>query len=211
MIKESEFEVCPKCANPSRSVYDHRNIRVIDTPHERLRVVLEISKRRFWCKSCRKPFTEPVSGIRKGHRTTERFKEAVFWSCENYTSLKKVEEVFKISAGYVFQLFYRQLEFQRRMHNQYPWPRTTGLDEHSFRRTKGYVEFAPVFVDYRHKRIFDVVDGKSEAKLNEGTQQIQGKENVENVVIDMCEAFRNFSKNNFPNAKITIDKFHVLK
>lgn len=27
----------------------------------------------------------------------------------------------------------------------------------------------------------------------------------------MCEAFRNFVRNNFSNAKITIDKFHVLK
>jgi transposase len=27
----------------------------------------------------------------------------------------------------------------------------------------------------------------------------------------MCEAFRNFVKNNFINAKLTIDKFHVLR
>jgi transposase len=55
------------------------------------------------------------------------------------------------------------------------------------------------------------VDGKSEAILSTATTSIAGAQNVKNVVIDMCEAFRNFVTNQFPNAKITIDKFHVLK
>jgi transposase len=210
-IKISEMEVCPKCATQSRSIYDHRNIKIRDEPLGNRGVILELSKRRFWCGRCEKPLTEPVVGIKKGHRTSERFKRAVLWGCESFTRLKKVQTVYKISPGYVFTVFYQQLELQRRMNNQYPWPATIGLDEHSFRRTKGYVDFASVFIDYKKKRIFEAVDGKSEAILTEKTQSIPGKENVKNVVIDMCEAFRNFTKNNFPDAKITIDKFHVLK
>jgi transposase len=210
-IKTSKMEVCPKCASQCRNVYDHRTVKIQDEPLGTRRVVVELKKRRFWCDTCEKPFTEPVTGIKKGHRTSERFKKAVLWGCETFTSLKKVQETFRISAGYVFKVFYQQLELQRRMNNQYPWPATIGLDEHSIRRTKGHVEFASVFIDYKHKRIFEVVDGKKEAILTENTNSIPGKENVKNVIIDMCEAFRNFAKNTFPNAKITIDKFHVLK
>jgi transposase len=210
-VKKSKMEICPKCATACRSVYDHRLVKIRDEPLGNRRVLLELQKRRFWCGKCRKPFMEPVIGTKKGHRTSERFKKAVLWACENYTSLKKVQTTFKISAGYVFKIFYQQLELQRRMNNQYPWPATIGLDEHSFRRTKGHVEFATVFIDYKHKRIFEAIDGKKEAILTEKTQLIPGKEGVKNVIIDMCEAFRNFVRSNFPNAKITIDKFHVLK
>lgn len=210
-IKVSVMEVCPKCANASKSIYDHRRVVIRDEPLSNKSIVLQIKKRRFWCKVCEKPFTEPVIGIKKGHRTTEKFKRAVLWACENYTSLRRVQSVFRISAGYVFQVFYQQLELKRRMHNQYPWPATLGLDEHSFRRTKGYVEFASVFVDYKNKRVFELVDGKREAILAQKTRLIPGHENVQNVIMDMCDAFRNFAKNRFPHAKITIDKFHVLR
>lgn len=77
-IKLSKFEVCPKCATPAHAVYDHRWIHVHDQPLRDKDVWLHILKRRFYCKSCRKPFTEPVPGIRKGKRTTERYAEVLF-------------------------------------------------------------------------------------------------------------------------------------
>jgi transposase len=210
-VKTSKMEICPKCAKPSLSVYDRRKVIIRDEPLGNRKVVLELRKRRFWCGGCLKPFTEPVVGIKKGHRTSERFKRAVLWGCGTFTSLKQVQVTFGISPCYVFKTFYQQLELKKRMHNQYPWPATIGLDEHSFRRTRGHVEFASVFIDYKNKRIFDAIDGKSEAILTKQTLHVPGKENVKNVIIDMCEAFRNFAKNSFPNAKLTIDKFHVLK
>jgi transposase len=210
-IKISKAEVCPKCAFVSTSVYDHRKVQIKDEPLSNRRVSVHILKRRFSCKNCGAVFMEPIAGIKKGHRTSERFKRAVLWACETFTSLRKVQLILDISPSYVFKVFYQQLELKRRMNNQYPWPATIGLDEHSFRRTKGYVEFASVFIDYKHKRIFEAVDGKSEAVLTAATLSIPGVENVKNVVIDMCEAFRNFVIHRFHNAKITIDKFHVLK
>jgi transposase len=210
-VKTSEMEVCPKCATQSRTIYDYRQVIIRDEPLAGRRIIMKIKKRRFWCIACEKPFTEPVTGIRKKHRTTERFKRAVLAACEKYTNLKKVEADFDISAGYVFEVFYQQLELKRRMHNQYAWPKTIGIDEHSFRRTKGYVEFATVMVDFKNSRVFELVDGKAEAVVAKAVENIPGRELVQNVVIDMCEAFRNFSKNTFLNAKITVDKFHVLR
>ena len=57
-IKKSKFEVCPKCATQSESVYDHRNVKVRDEPLGNRLVVFDLKKRRFWCKKCEKPFTE---------------------------------------------------------------------------------------------------------------------------------------------------------
>jgi transposase len=65
--KESVFEVCPKCATPSSSVYDHRWVRLRDDPLRTRQTILWVRKRRFSCKPCKKPFTEPVDGVRKGY------------------------------------------------------------------------------------------------------------------------------------------------
>lgn len=47
--KQSEFEVCPKCATKSFSVHDRRWVRVEDQPIRGSGVQLQILKRRFRC------------------------------------------------------------------------------------------------------------------------------------------------------------------
>ena len=210
--KVSSSEVCPKCATLSESIYDHRKTKVKDAPVRDQIVFLFIQKRRFWCKPCAKPFTEPVPGIRKGSRTTERFKKSVVWACENFVDLERVQCAYRVSAGYVFKTLYTRLEERNRM-RQYPWPKTIGIDEHSFRRDKklGRVEFASIIVDYNNKRVFELAQGKTTAELKGQLSHIPNPENVQNVIIDMCDPFKNFARDHFPNAKIIADKFHVLR
>lgn len=175
-------------------------------------VLLKIEKRRFWCASCRRPFTEYIPGIKKGSRTTERFKRSVVWACENFVDLEKVQKAYRVSAGYVFKTLYTRLEEKLKM-RQYPWPSTIGVDEHSFRKNRRLrkTEFASVFIDYPNKRMFEVVEGKTQDELYSGLHHIPGRENVKNAVIDMCDPFKNFIRSHFPNAKIIADKFHVLR
>src|SRR5579872_4554805 len=126
--KKSEMEVCPRCATPSRAVYDHRVVTVRDAPIRDKQTVLKIRKRRFSCKPCGRPFTEPISGVRKGCRSTERYKRSVLWACENFSDLKAVRRAYRCSAGFIYTTLYQQLELQRRK-RLYPWPKVIGIDE----------------------------------------------------------------------------------
>src|SRR5690606_13890806 len=99
--KTSEFEVCPGCATPAYSVYDHRKVQITDAPLRRHRVILEIVKRRFLCKHCTKVFMEPVSGISKGAWFTQRYKSHVLWACERFTDLKAVKRHVGCSYGFI--------------------------------------------------------------------------------------------------------------
>lgn len=210
--KTSAMEVCPKCATQSRSVYDRRWASIKDAPVRDKMVFLKIRKRRFWCAPCRKPFTEPVPGVSKGQRTTQRLKRSLLWACENFIDLERVRRTFHVSSGFVFKAFYEQLELKRRT-RLYPWPSTIGIDEHSFRRNKqlGFTEFATVIVDYPNRRVMELVDGKTGAALSDQLAHIPGRENVRNVIVDLCDPFKSFSKEYFPNAKLVADKFHVLR
>jgi transposase len=42
-------------------------------------------------------------------------------------------------------------------------------------------------------------------------QNIKGKENVKNAIIDMSDSYRSLIREHFTNAKIIADKFHVLR
>lgn len=208
--KESEFEVCPKCATPARSVHDRRWVKVKDHPIRGTGVKLVVLKRRFRCPGCKKVFTEPLQGVRKGFRTTERYRRGIKWACENYADLSRVRKAYNCSSGLVYKVFYEQLERKARQH-QSPWPKTIGIDEHSFKRGKYGPEYASLVVDYSNKKIFEVVEGKTALGLQERLRHIEGRENVKNVVLDMCDAFKKFARDHFPNAEVVADKFHVLR
>lgn len=210
--KDPKEEFCPKCATRSVSGYDRRRVRLKDAPLRGFQVRLIVSKRRLWCKSCRKPFTEPVPGIRKGVRHTERYGRALLRACELYSDLKQVRRDFRCSAGFLYSALYRHLELERRKH-LYPWPDVIGLDEHFFRRNKQHRtrDFVSMIVDFRGKRLMEVVDGRTIAELEGALAYIPGRENVRLVALDMSDVYKGFAKRFFPNARLVADKFHVLR
>ncbi|MBK7844143.1 MAG: ISL3 family transposase [Bdellovibrionales bacterium] len=209
--KVSSFEICPKCATPSKTVYDRRWAKAHDAPIHGNQVWLHVLKRRFYCKTCRKPFTEPVQGIRKGKRTTERFKRGVLWACENFTDLSKVRRAYACSTWTVYQTLYERLETNLKRHINYPWPKTIGIDEHFFSRANGFREFATVLVDYNNKRVRELAHGKVKGQLIEQLKHIPGRENVKNVVLDLSDSYKSFVREFFPNSQMIADKFHVLR
>ncbi|OFZ29464.1 MAG: hypothetical protein A2622_06935 [Bdellovibrionales bacterium RIFCSPHIGHO2_01_FULL_40_29] len=212
--KVSEFEVCPKCATKSYSVHDRRWINVKDQPVRGMGVKLQILKRRFRCPNCKKVFTEPLSGVRKGFKTTERFRRGVRWACDNFKNLKRVQLAYACSAGLIYKVFYEQLELKQREKMNDPWGTTLGVDEHTWKKRRGKIrqtEFASLIVDYDRGRIAEVVKGKTVHDLKSQLDYIPGRERVRDVTIDMCDPFKKFVREFFPNAKLTADKFHVLR
>src|SRR4051812_1666677 len=130
--KVSAMEVCPRCATPSTSVYDRRWVRLKDEPLRLRQTILTVRKPRLWCSGCKKPFTEPPAGARKGYRSTERYRRRVLWACETFSDLKSVRATYRCSSGLVRRVLYEQLELKRRT-RLYPWPVKVGIDEHLFK------------------------------------------------------------------------------
>ena len=210
--KVAKEEYCPRCATRSVSAYDHRRVSVKDEPLRGYQVRLIVRKRRLWCKPCGKPFTELVPGIRRGTRHTERYGRAMLRACERYSDLKQVRRDFRCSAGFLYTALYRHLELERRK-RLYPWPSTIGLDEHFFGRNKRLRtrDFVSMVVDFRGKRLMEVVNGRTIADLEAALAYIPGRENVRVVALDMSDVYKGFARRFFPNARLVADKFHVLR
>jgi transposase len=209
--KTSKLEVCPKCATPSSSIYDSRIVTIKDAPIRGDAVRLRLKKRRFYCRTCRKPFTEPIEGIGKRKRTTYRYSREVLWAAENFSDLSRVRRQYRCSSGFIYKTLFEQLELRRRSRVNYPWPSSIGIDEHFFTRRRGRAEFATVFTDHIGKRLREVAFGKDKGSIMHQVQEIPGRENVKNVTLDMSDSYRSFVKEFFPNAEMIADKFHVLR
>lgn len=85
-------------------------------------------------------------------------------------------------------------------------------DETSAKRGHNYVT---IFMDSERKNVICVAKGKDSSTWNECKKQLEahgGKaENVKEVCMDMSPAFIKGAKENFPDASITFDKFHVIQ
>ena len=210
--KTSTFEVCPKCATQAFGVYDRRWVTVKDAPVRLQSISLRILKRRFYCKTCKKPFTEPVPGIGKGHRTTARYRRILYWACDNFESLKKARDYLKCSTSTLYRLYYQQLDLELRKRS-YSWPKSIGIDEHKYAKhsIKRYPEFATVFIDHRGKRVYEVAKDRDVLGVQKQIAHIPGRENVRFATIDLSSTYRKLIKESFPNARIVADKFHVVR
>jgi transposase len=87
-----------------------------------------------------------------------------------------------------------------------------GFDETSKKKRHDYVT---LFVDYKTRKTIFVTEGKGSetvAEFVDDLVQHQGKvENITDISSDMSPAFIKGVKDNFPNAQLTFDKFHVIK
>ena len=209
--KESSFEVSPCCAERSKGIYDHRCVRIRDEPLRGTPVTLIIKKRRLRCRRCRKVFTEPVAGIKKSGRLTERMRRSVRWAAVTFESLQTVCTHFRLSAKTVYLAFYEHLDLRQRSRT-YPLPKAIGIDEHSLRKPRRTAtEYATIICDHKNKKVFELVDGRSKEQLAQAFTRVEGTSNVEHVTMDLSSTYRAFVRQTMPKATIIADRFHVQR
>ncbi len=90
-------------------------------------------------------------------------------------------------------------------------PKRISLDEFSNR--KGNKDLIKTLIDLDNKKLLEVIKGhKQEEVMKELKSQPEGvREKIEEVSVDMWEGFTAVIKELFPNAKITYDRFHVMR
>lgn len=87
-----------------------------------------------------------------------------------------------------------------------------GFDETSRRKGHSYIT---VGVDLDKNRVLHVVKGKDAGTIKDIQEYLESKgvlsSQITQASIDLSPAFISGIKNNFPNAEITFDRFHVVK
>lgn len=199
---------CPHCASKNLRKKDSFWRRVLHHTLARRQTYLAFKAHKFYCRHCRRYFNQTFPGILKYQRATEGLKEEIFRQHTQGIDQKALAEHFKVGSQTI-ERWYHQCYQQKRNHyaNQ-RCPHVLGIDEHRFSKTQGY---ATTLCDLKRQRIYDITKGKSAAKLNHYLNQLQGKERVKVICMDLSSTYRSIAQHYFPNAKIVADRFHVIQ
>jgi transposase len=178
-----------------------------------LKHLLIIKKRRFRCPKCKSVFTEAIDGIRVGFRTTENYRSSLLYDFKYFKNTKAVAKVNRCSSTLVTKVCNERLDLELRKSKNTPWGKSICIDEHAFTRNKkkSKKDFVTSFVDNSRKCLREVALGRNHFDLKKAIEHIPGKENVSQVAIDMTGTYKNFIQDYFPNAKIVVDKFHIIR
>lgn len=209
----SSSRACPRCATVALSSHDSREVKIKDAPLRDMKVELRITKKRYYCKTCKKPFTELLNGIFSRQRHTDRLSRHILWLGQKFRALKHVAKAIGLSLCTVQRIFYAALRRDKLRHLNYPWPKAIGVDETGFGKNPNDrgTQYDTVIVDITHDRVYELLFTKNSRILFDQLKNIPGADNVKDVVMDMSTGFRSLSKALFPKARITADKFHVLR
>ncbi|MBQ4289991.1 MAG: ISL3 family transposase [Clostridia bacterium] len=195
---------CPVCGNMTDSVHDYRIQKVKDSPVQGKALVWYYRKRRYVCHSCGKRFLERNWLLPKWHRLTNRLALQAIGKLSDKMSRKDIAAEFHVSESTICR-WMNLTEYGRpdRL------PPVLSIDE--FRGNAGGEKFQCILTSPVQKRILDILPDCRESRIYEYLQQFPNRNEVRYFVSDMRKDYISMAKNLFPNAKIVIDKFHVVR
>ena len=87
-------------------------------------------------------------------------------------------------------------------------PEFIGLDEFSVRKQRLY---HTAICNLEEGEVMEVVEGQDRQKIEEYLDKLPQPERVKGVAMDMHEPFRQAVQMCLPQAKVVVDKFHLIK
>lgn len=216
---------CPGCGVFSRRIQARPVHRVKDIDTGGKDLDLWVKKRRLVCleESCKKKtFVQVTEQIPLRSRLTTRLVGKIVEDCVNeirtITGIAKANQVaWPTVLRKAFATEHILLDVDQCL------VRRLGIDEHRFRRiryvlgpTGKNIRLEPwsiVFTDLETGRILDVIDGRRGAAVTTWMAQRPEawKRNIDYVSIDMSAEFRKAIHESLPEAKISVDCFHIVQ
>ena len=199
---------CKHCQGQDLRIKATHNRTVKHTRQGNQVMTLHLRVPKYHCQGCRRYFRHTFDGILPRYRASETYRLEVFEAHDGGVTLRKVSLTHQVSAATVERWYQHRLGLRLSETGNRSCPRVLGIDEHFFTRKKGY---ATTFVDLRKHTVFDVRLGRSEPSLRGYLKGLEGRGNVQVVVMDLSETYRSIARQYFPNATIVADRFHVVR
>jgi transposase len=201
-VLEGDPPLCPECGKP---LYRHgRRTNVFaDTPMQMQPVRLEISRPRYRCSACGTMVVPELSFLDERRRATKRLVDAVRERCLGMTFHSLAEQT-GLAVNTIKNIALDLIEdLERTVH--YETPVIMGIDEVNL---AGGMRC--VITNLATNNAFQMLEFRTQEHLKPFFKNLPDKEKVEWVCTDMWRPFkRSFSKY-LPNARLVIDKFHVV-
>ena len=206
--KKAKSAWCPQCSQKSEHLHQNQKYLVKDLPMGDFEVILNVNRRRFKCKKCRKTFNEKLNFVGARKRYTYRYAESIIKQVIN-SNVSEVarnngltnEEVISMLEDVAKNVMPIDVKHLKRL----------GIDEISL--VKGQGKFIVVLVDIDSGKLIGLVKERKQIEIEKAMKKWGEKvlEQIEEVSIDMTGNYKSLVYKICPNAFVTVDRFHVTK
>ena len=196
-------KACPHCRSDNLVGFGRREQMVKDLPIHGKRVGLYVDTRRYRCRACTKTFYEALPEVDEKRLMTQRLSAWMGKQAIKRTFASIAEEVgcteFTVRA--VFNDYVNALEKTIRFET----PKWMGIDEIHLIKPRG------VIANIANNTIVELLPNRNKDTVVRYLHHLEGKERIQYVAMDMWAPYRDACTAVIPDARIVIDKFHVVK
>ena len=202
-VATTEPVACPHCRHDKLDGFGRREQMVKDLPMHGKRVGIYIDTRRYRCKACRKTFYETLPAINEKRAMTNRLVEWVGKQAVKRTFASIAEEV-GIVEGTV-RLIFKDYVADLSDKIRFETPKWMGIDEIHLIRPRG------VIANIQNNTIVELLPNRNKETMIRYLSNLEGRQQVQYVAMDMWLPYKDVVEAVMPQAKVVIDKFHVVK
>ena len=196
---------CPHCQGQMIK-YDFQKpstIPLLDT--QGMPTVLKLKKRRFQCKDCRKVVVSETSLVHKNCQIPQ-----LVWQKITDLHIEKMTNTAIARRLHIsVSALQRQLEQFTFKEDFTKLPEVLSIDE--FSRNKGQLAF--IAQDFDSQKVVTVLENTRQTTIKNYFYKYprEIRERVKVVTVDMSQSYIPLIKKLFPQARIVIDRFHIIQ
>lgn len=167
--------------------------------------LIKLKKRRFQCKNCRKVTVSETSLIQKNCQISEPLRQKVAQALVNRQALTHIAQDLAISTSTVHRKL-KEFTFKEDFSRL---PEILSIDEFSYQKGK----LAFIAQDFETKKIITILENRTQTTIRNHFFRYskEARNSVKVVTVDMSGSYIPMIPKLFPNAKIVIDRFHIVQ
>ena len=171
------------------------------------RVFIDLPIYRLYCPNCKQVLTESLSFLQPYQRYTNRFISFIHHLCA-ISTVKEVADLTGLNWDVVQRLDQRYLE-KHLVRSQWDKVDTICIDEVSYKKRHHYFT---IISDYATGQIIEIIEGRSYRKVASVLKKIKRRLRlkIKWFSVDLWKPYLKIVHQYFPNAKIVLDKFHLI-
>ena len=196
---------CPHCQGQMAKYDFQKESKIPYLECAGYKTLIRLRKQRFRCQDCGKMAVAETSLVKKNHQIATIVKQKIAQKLIEKVSMTAIAESLAVSTSTVIRKL-KEFEFTTDLNYL---PEHMSWDEYSFK--KGKISF--IAQDFDSRRILAILDGRTQGTISNHflrySRQVRSRVKV--ITMDMFSPYYDLAKQLFPNAKIVLDRFHIVQ
>ena len=201
---------CPRCGSSDVSAEAIRRRKIRGEPLGHCReVCLEFMVHRLYCRKCHSREMEHIPFLSHPKARISKSLERTLLELRPHMSLQALANYFQLRWHTIKELEKKELK-KKYSHIQTAHVKAIGIDEIHVGKGMRNSQYLTIVRDLKSGAVIHVGEGKGITALAGALKKLK-RSKLKVVTMDMANAYSSWISENFPQAHIVFDHFHVIK